>query len=484
MTLELWIDSPLAKALSLALAHFIWEGAAIAALVALAFTVFRKSNQRYAIACIALFAMPVAFGITLALSMPRSPVKSLIAIPLPAVSLVAPASAVAVPSWNFAALLAWAAPLWMAGVLALLLYRVAAWMAARRLARLGTCPAPEAWSRRVEALAARIGISRPVQLLESALAEVPVTIGYLRPAILVPIGMLAAWPFDQVEAILLHELAHIRRADYLVNLLQSVVESLLFYHPAVWWISSAIRAEREHCCDDLVLARNIDPRLYAEALFALEQGRAVEPALAANGGNLARRVRRILRSEPARASSLAIAPIVLAILAAGTALAWQQAAPGHPAPTPYDKWISEDVVYIVTAGERAQWNKLTSDADHEKFIDAFWLRRDPTPGTPENEFREEHYRRIAYSNEHFPGSNALPGWKTDRGRIYIIYGPPDEIESHPASNGAPPFDKWRYRYIDGVGSNVIMEFVDATGTGDYRLTTDPNPQQGARVRRR
>ena len=104
-------------------------------------------------------------------------------------------------------------------------------------------------------------ISRPVRLLESAIAEVPVVIGYLKPVILIPAGLLANLPVDQVEAILLHELAHIRRADYLVNLLQTMVESLLFYHPAVWWISHVIRTEREHCCDDFVLARDTDPRI-------------------------------------------------------------------------------------------------------------------------------------------------------------------------------------------------------------------------------
>ena len=139
-----------------------------------------------------------------------------------------------------------------------LLGRAAAWIGARRLRRAGVCVAPGMWRARLDQLARRARISRRVVLLESCLAEVPVVIGYLRPAILVPVGLLAGLPAAQVEAILLHELAHIRRHDYLVNLLQMFVEGLLFYHPAVWWISAVIRAERENCCDDVVVATQGD----------------------------------------------------------------------------------------------------------------------------------------------------------------------------------------------------------------------------------
>src|SRR5207248_10168500 len=133
-------------------------------------------------------------------------------------------------------------------------------------------------------------------LLESALAEVPVVMGHLRPVILMPVGLFAGLSVDQVEAILLHELAHIRRHDYPINLLQIFVEGLAFYHPAVWWISGVIRAERENCCDDLVVATTGDAHEYAVALAALEQNRWAtrETALAANGGTLVKRIRRML----------------------------------------------------------------------------------------------------------------------------------------------------------------------------------------------
>ena len=141
--------------------------------------------------------------------------------------------------------------------------------------------------------------------------------------------------------------------------------------------------------------------------------------------------------------------------------------------TPYRRWLQEDVVYIITPEELAAFNRLTSDAERETFIEQFWLKRDPTPGTPKNEFKEEHYRRIAYANERYRANQ--PGWKTDRGRVYIIFGPPDEIESHPAGGqGAYPHEIWRYRYISNVGQNIEMEFVDKSMTGDYRLTLGPS----------
>ena len=151
----------------------------------------------------------------------------------------------------------------------------------------------------------------------------------------------------------------------------------------------------------------------------------------------------------------------------------------------YDRWSDEDVAWIITADERAVFYKLANDEEREQFIEQFWLRRDPTPDTLENEFKEEHYRRIAYANEHF--ASGIPGWKTDRGRIYIMHGMPDDIEEHssggayerPAEEGGGttstyPFVKWRYRHLDGVGDNIELEFVDPTGSGEFRLTMDPS----------
>jgi GWxTD domain-containing protein len=152
--------------------------------------------------------------------------------------------------------------------------------------------------------------------------------------------------------------------------------------------------------------------------------------------------------------------------------------------SPYKKWIEQEVPYIITDSERQTFKKLTTDEEREAFIENFWERRNPNPGNPENEFKEEYYRRIAYSNEHY--ASGIPGWKTDRGRIYIMYGPPNEIDSHPsggtyqrpAEEGGGetstfPFEDWTYNYIDGIGNNIKLEFVDPTMSGEYHLTMDP-----------
>ena len=150
---------------------------------------------------------------------------------------------------------------------------------------------------------------------------------------------------------------------------------------------------------------------------------------------------------------------------------------------PYRKWLDEDVSYIITDEERAAFRQLSNDEERDNFIEAFWQRRDPTPDTEENEFKEEHYQRIAYANEHFAAG--VPGWKTDRGRIYIVFGKADEVESHPSGGtyerpmdegggetSTFPFEQWRYRYIEGIGQEVIIEFVDTCMCGEYHMTMD------------
>ena len=149
----------------------------------------------------------------------------------------------------------------------------------------------------------------------------------------------------------------------------------------------------------------------------------------------------------------------------------------------YKKWLDEDVRWIITDEERATFKQLSNDEERDQFIEQFWLRRDPTPDTEENEFKEEHYRRIAYANEHF--ASGIPGWRTDRGRIYIMYGPPNSIDAHPSGGSYQrpleegggdtstyPFETWNYRYIEGVGQNIDIEFVDPCMCGEYHMTLD------------
>src|SRR6266403_1872568 len=151
----------------------------------------------------------------------------------------------------------------------------------------------------------------------------------------------------------------------------------------------------------------------------------------------------------------------------------------------YKQWLNQDVVYIIAPEERTAFLQLSTSEEREQFIEQFWLRRSSNPDLPENDFKEEHYRRIAYANEHY--ASGIPGWKTDRGRTYIIWGPADEVESHPTggtydrpmeegggSTSTYPWETWRWRYLEGIGENIILEFVDPSGSGEYHLTMDPS----------
>jgi GWxTD domain-containing protein len=151
----------------------------------------------------------------------------------------------------------------------------------------------------------------------------------------------------------------------------------------------------------------------------------------------------------------------------------------------YKKWLNEDVIYIITPEERSAFLRLSTNEEREQFIEQFWQRRNPDPDSADNTYKEEHYRRIAYANEHF--ASGIPGWKTDRGRIYIMWGPPDEIDSNPSggtynrpaaegggSTSTFPFEDWRYRYLEGIKEDVVLEFVDPSMTGEYHLTMDPS----------
>jgi GWxTD domain-containing protein len=473
--LESLVATPMAAAVGWALLHSLWEGAIVSVALAFALTVMKSARGRYAAACIVMLAMLGGFAFTLVRLAPSGMVGA------------HAAGWQAAPAWNgsagmdsggalgpsLAAVVPWLAPFWIAGVCMFYLWHVMSWISVCRLRRRGVCAAPGEWQARIVSLSAQLRLSRPVQLLESCLVNTPIVLGHFRPVILMPIGLLAGMPPGQIEAILLHELAHVRRYDYLVNVLQRSVEGLLFYHPAVWWISHVIRVEREHLCDDAVVEVNGDAYEYAAALAALEESRwrGREPALAATGGGLVKRVRRLLYPRSHNGVWMPVISMAVTMLVATVALtAWQapqrQAAEGE---TPYMKWLNEDIVYLISARERESFMLLGSDAGREKFIEQFWLRRDPTPGTEVNEMKEEHYRRIAYANERF-GGESVPGWRTDRGRVFILCGPPDEKEVHPAG-GRHQFatELWLYKWFEGVGSNVKITFIDRTGKGDFRV---------------
>lgn len=187
-----------------------------------------------------------------------------------------------------------------------------------------------------------------------------------------------------------------------------------------------------------------------------------------------KRIHRLLYPKTNGAWAPFLAATILVVTCAA-ALAARPLKPVHgdsPAPQPqserglspeYSKWLNEDVVYIIDEAERTAFLRLATDQERDKFVVQFWERRNP-PGAP-NKFKEEHYRRLAHANQHFAAG--VPGWKTDLGHIYIVYGPPDEIESHPRGNGS--IEVWLYRHIEGVGDNATITFVDASGQGNYRL---------------
>ena len=478
-SLEMLIANPAAAAIGWTLLHSLWEGMIVAAVLGAMLLILRTARARYLAACAALVALLALFTLTLLRLAPESarsfPVKERI---VPVWNMVAEDVGSSYWSPNLAAAAPWLALLWMAGVVLMFGRYAVSCISVQRFRRRGVCFAPSRWQREVERLTMLLRISRPVRLLESCLAEVPTVIGHVRPLILMPVGVLAGLSTTQIESILLHELAHIQRHDYLINSLQRCAEGLLFYHPGVWWISAVIRREREHCCDDLAVSISGDRHEYARALAALEQSRFLPAAVAATGGSLVKRIHRLLYPKTSGAWAPFLAVMILVLTGAATVAAWpaKPSQSGAVAKQPeaeralepaYSKWLHEDVAYIIEQAERAAFLGLNANEERDKFIEQFWERRNPTPGAP-NKFKEEHYRRIAYTNKHFAAE--VPGWQTDRGHIYILYGPPDELEVHPHRT-----EVWLYRHVKGVGDNAAFTFVDSTGQGDLRLSPSPWP---------
>ena len=404
--LEIWVRTPGVEALGWTLLHFVWEGAAIALALGAALGIRSPSRARYAVAGAALAAMLASFGLTFLALIPlevetgiarRAP--SLASAPDKVAGSIEPHG---IGVWSrFGELAPWIAVVWMGGVAIFCLRALAGWMAARRLRRTGVCRPDQGWQRCLDELAATLRVSKPVMLLESCLVDTPVVIGCLRPVIPIPIGLLTGLPAAQIESILIHELAHIRRHDYLMNLLQVLAESFLFFHPAVWWISGLIRAERENCCDDCVVAMTGDAHEYAVALAALEQNRSMaqNPAQAATGGKLANRIRRLLQRPQRRGAGftpilaacfiVTLAGVALGAYRSATAmpslksqagaplravkrpmmlLAQAQTAPQATTALPtlspaFQKWLKEDVVYIISDQEREAFRRLGSDEE-------------------------------------------------------------------------------------------------------------------------
>jgi len=292
------------------LVHFVWQGTLVGLLAAVVLRVLRGSaaTVRYATACVALGAMLVAPAITtISLSNNLDEIAPLTLISkssgTDATSAAAAVTTIArTPVDGLRAgvtvdtLLPLLVPVWFVGVALLALRLTSGAWRVHRIHRTALTMAPSRWSAEAQRVADRLGLNRALRIVDAAMVETPTVVGYLRPVVLLPIAAFAALTPEQVEAILAHELAHIRRHDGIVNLLQVLAETLLFYHPAVWWVSSRIRTEREHCCDDVAVAACGDPVRYAEALTELAAWNTTAPrlVLSATSGSLVRRVRRIL----------------------------------------------------------------------------------------------------------------------------------------------------------------------------------------------
>src|SRR5216683_3076094 len=374
--------------LGLTLLHFLWQGAVIALLLAVANTAMRRASarSRYAAACIAL-ALMFACAVTtfLSLNAPQMTSESaaapLIASAVDTTAIAAPKPQAQSSISSLSGMLPWFVYFWTAGVCILTTRSLGGWIAVRRFARHNARPADAGWQQRLSRLARRLEISRVVRLCESAISEVPAVIGWLRPVVLLPASALSGLSPEQLESLLAHELAHIRRHDYLINLVQTGVETLLFYHPAIWWVSARIRAERENCCDDLAVQVCGDPLVYARALTQLEQLRCGAPrlAMAATSGPLLSRIQRLICSrQPARTGFNGWFPgaLLALILIAGWASprvvhssvhsgarTTQTPAPISSAATP-EASASQEAVRPAQAGSKAHPNEVRPSSDH------------------------------------------------------------------------------------------------------------------------
>jgi beta-lactamase regulating signal transducer with metallopeptidase domain len=413
--LERLLFSDLSYRLAWTLVHSLWQGAVIAGLLAIALAVVdkRHSNLRYILSCGAMLAMLLGFVATAWLIRPPSPPVVTEATPPAPLTVESPDSAPAIPlvppigehafsgaapefppsatssvpavqtagesldaplpimrdrsgSWlgrlmgTLGPWVTFLAPLWLLGVAGLAIRNLGGLLVVDRLARSGCPDVPPEWTAMLRNLSTRLGVRRPVKLLSSLSKHGPLILGHLKPVILIPAGLLTNLPAEQVEAILAHELAHIRRGDYLVNLIQTVVETLFFHHPATWWISRCIRNERECCADALAAEVTAGKLPYAEALVALAKlvpSAAPLQAVAADGGSLLSRIRRLLGAENRITFRLRSWITVLLIAAACLAIPLFVGVAGsrsHPEPPPVGQELSDvEGVSLVRIGTRS-----------------------------------------------------------------------------------------------------------------------------------
>ncbi len=405
------------------LLHFVWQGVLIALAAAAALRLLRSASpqRRYLVSCAALAAMlasPVVTARLLNASPRATETMSLSGLAAPGSSAggfrlkpeATNQGSIVAAAWSrldVDALLPIVLALWLGGVTFLLIRLAGGWWRVRRLHRDALAKATSRWQSVGERIGSRLGLRRFVHVVDSALVDTPIVVGWLRPVILLPIAALAQLTPAQVDAILAHELAHIRRHDFVVNLLQTFAETLLFYHPAVWWASSRIRIEREHCCDEVAVDVCGDAIGYAAALAELETQRTEHSAfaLAATGGSLLDRVRRVLGARasetPRIGNATMIAALVLIFIVAAGALQLMFARQTHGSPAAAARRHLEDLV--------ARTNERVGNSDQSQPVAWKMVFNHPTGEMAFKGFTGRELVRFAYQ---LPGSGIVggPAW--------------------------------------------------------------------------
>lgn len=340
-----WLQGETVRALGLTLVHFLWEGLALALMLFAAMAFCRRAQARYVLGVCTLGAMLITPLITFevlsrAAQAPTvvdrsvSTLRASTSAPSDAQAVSEPTSRLPVRPEN---LPAWCACAWLIGVFVFSLRTLGGWLVLERVRRECTRSLPPHFIEKFRLLEQRLAITQRVRYLQSKLVETPSVVGWLRPVVLLPVGMLAGLSPQQLEAVIVHELAHIRRLDGIVNLFQIAAETLFFYHPAVWWVNKIVRKERENCCDDLSVAICGNAVEYAKALTVLESARTTPTwALSASGGDLKMRVMRLISPERSAAAASTVGLGFLGVLCmtgallTAAAIAKANSVPVHP----------------------------------------------------------------------------------------------------------------------------------------------------------
>ena len=476
-TISALLGSTIAQAIGWALLHLLWQGVLVAAILAATLALLSKqsANARYLASCGAL-ALLVVLGAATAYraydgSQEIAAARDVVFAPVQTTNVTltadtttpAPESRLAILASFTKAHLPQIVLVWLTGVLLLSVRLLFGWLRAHSIAKKNATEAAPEWQRSARRLAQALKLRRAVQLLESAAVEVPTVIGWLRPVVLLPATSLTGLSTEQMEMILAHELAHIRRNDFFVNLMQAVVETLLFYHPAVWWISNRIRVEREHCCDDVAVAVSGKPLVYARALTRLEELR-IEDAQAfvsANGGSLIGRIRRLAgaRAESPNAPSrfvagAALLTVLLAlIIAPSLPIRGQQQKADPPTPKPQ---VSQATVEV----------KAGNAADDEDAEDA---------ETPEADDSDDVTPAIAPRPMIVGVAGGIPGGVAGGIGDGVAGGVGDGVGDGVIANIAPMAIAPAARAIARVAPRIAMHALANINLDDLQVPEPPDP---------